>query len=191
MLRNADVTNFPHALHPLRGLLMVSSHSGGSRMSGRPSNLNALVRVAARSAGLGQATDLELLADLPEGNGAAFEALIRRAGPMVLQACRQITRCEADAEDAFQSTFILLHQKAAMIRTPSVAGWLFRVAHRAPGNARRTTLSRERREAKIVRPEMCELPDPSSRKACEFCTPKSIACQMPTVCRSCSAISRD
>src|SRR5262249_174274 len=119
-----------------------------------------------RSARFGQRTDLELLAELRKSDTAAFEALIRRHGPMVLQVCRQVTRCEADAEDAFQSTFALLHQKAATIRTPSVAGWLFRVARRAAANARRSMLRREQREARIARPETSDLPDPSWREAC-------------------------
>ncbi len=135
-------------------------------MSGKSSNLSALVRVAAHSAGIGQRTDAELLADWRNGDSGAFEALIRRHGPMVLQTCRQVTRCEADAEDAFQTTFVLLHQKAGTIRSASVAGWLFRVARRAAGNARRATLRREHRESTVIRSESVPPADPSWREAC-------------------------
>src|SRR5215218_2245596 len=118
-------------------------------MSGRADAAIRLVRAAARSAGLGQRTDPELLSSFLDGDPAAFEALVRRHGPLVLQACRQAARCEADAEDAFQATFVQLHQRAASIRNrPSLAGWLFRVARRAAGNARRAAERGDRREAR-------------------------------------------
>ncbi|HKB01605.1 MAG TPA: sigma-70 family RNA polymerase sigma factor, partial [Gemmataceae bacterium] len=118
-------------------------------MSGRTNAAIRLVRAAARSAGLGQRTDPELLTAFLAGERDAFEALVRRHGPLVLQACRQAARCEADAEDIFQATFVQLYQRAASIRNrPSLAGWLFRVARRSATNARRAALRRERREAR-------------------------------------------
>jgi RNA polymerase sigma factor (sigma-70 family) len=61
---------------------------------------------------------------------AAFELLLWRHGPMVLDVCRRILRDGHGAEDAFQATFLALARKAGSITEKAIAGWLYRVAYR-------------------------------------------------------------
>lgn len=96
--------------------------------------LNRVVRHLREGAGPCQAeslTDGELLQSYcARRDEAAFAALLRRHGPMVLGLCRRILRNEADAEDAFQATFLVLVRKAGAIRRPGmVSNWLYGVAH--------------------------------------------------------------
>ena len=62
---------------------------------------------------------------------AAFAALVQRHGPPVLGICRRLLRCEHDAEDVCQATFLVLARKAAIIPwQESVDRWLCVVARR-------------------------------------------------------------
>ncbi len=84
-------------------------------------------------------SDIELLERFLSGpnefSEAAFETLVLRHGPMVFAVCRRIAVDRHDAEDAFQATFLILANRARLIREHrSVAGWLHGVALRvAPG----------------------------------------------------------
>ena len=61
-------------------------------------------------------------------DSAAFELILHRHANAVWAACRRILRNDADAEDAFQATFVVLMRRADSIRKPCVGGWLHRVA---------------------------------------------------------------
>jgi RNA polymerase sigma factor (sigma-70 family) len=88
---------------------------------------------------------------------AAFEALVRRHGPMVLGVCRRILRNEADAEDAFQATFLVLVRKASSIQPRGqVSNWLYGVARNTALKARamiRKRRIKEREAGTVPKPE--------------------------------------
>jgi RNA polymerase sigma factor (sigma-70 family) len=89
---------------------------------------------------------------------AAFEVLVWRHGPMVLNVCRRLLHHTQDAEDAFQATFLTLVRKAASIRKwETVAGWLYRVAYRVAIRARAQSARRAQIEhqARPAPPKDC------------------------------------
>ncbi|MCS7044758.1 MAG: sigma-70 family RNA polymerase sigma factor [Gemmataceae bacterium] len=98
------------------------------------------------------ATDRELLtAFAAAGDEVAFEQLVRRHGDMVRGVCRRVLGNAADADDAFQATFLVLARKAGQGGWhDSVRNWLYGVAYRVAVRARRTHQRRRRRESQAV-----------------------------------------
>jgi RNA polymerase sigma factor (sigma-70 family) len=100
-------------------------------------------------------TDGELLERFATRHGAvaeaAFATLVERHGPVVLRVCRDVLGNQADADDAFQATFLVLLRRAESIRNrESVAGWLHGVALRVAGSARSATRRRRWHEQKAL-----------------------------------------
>jgi RNA polymerase sigma factor (sigma-70 family) len=113
---------------------------------GRPNSLVAFLRSRAQLAGAG-ASDGQLLERfLAQREEAAFAALVQRHGPMVWGVCRRVLG-EADAEDAFQATFLVLAKKAAAVARRDLLGnWLYGVAWRTAREAKTAALRRQAKE---------------------------------------------
>src|SRR5207245_903095 len=106
-------------------------------------------RLKTELAGDGEAvTDGTLLERfLSRHDEAAFAALVRRHGPMVLGVCRRLLRDPHDAEDAFQATFLVAVRKASSVRPRDLFGnWLYGVAYRTALEARARIARRRARE---------------------------------------------
>jgi hypothetical protein len=127
------------------------------------------LRKALQAGGAG-VSDGQLLACFVEHRDeAAFEALVRRHGPMVHGLCRRLLGNHHDAEDAFQAAFLVLARKAAAIKSrEALASWLYGVAYNVAQKARAMTLKRRARERQVA-----EMPEPEAvRAAC----PRSAGC---------------
>src|SRR6185295_9481540 len=99
----------------------------------------------------GGLTDGQLLDEfISRRDEAALTALVRRHGPMVWAVCSRMLRNNHDAEDAFQSTFLVLVRKAASVSPREmVANWLYGVAHQTASKARATAAKRKGRERQV------------------------------------------
>jgi RNA polymerase sigma factor (sigma-70 family) len=107
----------------------------------------------------GALTDGQLLeCFLRRKDEAAFEAVVRRHGPMVIGVCRRVLRHPQDVEDAFQATFLVLVRKAAAIGQRELLGnWLYGVAYRTALDARAAAGRRRVHERQVS-----QMPEPAA-----------------------------
>ncbi len=93
-------------------------------------------------------TDADLLERfIGQRDEEAFEALVRRHGPMVLGVCRRILHNEADVDDCFQATFLVLVRRAASVRPRGLVGnWLYGTARNVALKARTMRDLRHKKE---------------------------------------------
>jgi RNA polymerase sigma factor (sigma-70 family) len=124
---------------------------------GSTNRLLSQLRQAALQTGGSGLTDGALLTRFVEcRDEAAFAALVRRHGPMVLGVCRRVLGNVHDAEDAFQATFLVLARKAGSLRARELVGnWLYGTADRTALEQRSAIARRQARERQVA-----DMPDP-------------------------------
>jgi RNA polymerase sigma factor (sigma-70 family) len=106
-------------------------------------------------------TDGQLLTlFIDQRDQVAFEALVKRHGPMVMGVCRRVLRNPQDREDAFQATFLVLVRKAAsVVPREMVANWLYGVARTTAIRANALAAQRCKRERQVR-----EMPEPETKE---------------------------
>ena len=91
---------------------------------------------------------------------AVIEAIVSRHGPMVWGVCRRVLRDHHDAEDAFQSTFLVLARKAGSVMIREKLGnWLYGVAYQTAMKARAIRSKRRVREIQVS-----DMPEPMAAR---------------------------
>src|SRR5262245_52996744 len=122
---------------------------------------NLIHRLRGADETAGGVDDAQLLRRFTESRDeAAFEVLVWRHGAMVLGVCQRLLGRTADADDAFQATFLTLVRKARTVRNPgALAGWLYRVAYRVGLNHRAARARRRARDLSAApEPQVVDAP---------------------------------
>jgi RNA polymerase sigma factor (sigma-70 family) len=111
------------------------------------------IRRLAGSPDVGEPSDGQLLRRFTETRDEpAFATLVQRHGRLVLDVCCRVLGHEQDAEDAFQTTFLVLARNARSIRKEeSLASWLYGVAYRVASKARARSARRRACERQLRR----------------------------------------
>jgi RNA polymerase sigma factor (sigma-70 family) len=130
------------------------------------SPIRQLIRGAVEDQRVRELTDSQLLQlFLSQQDETAFHAILLRHGPMVMDVCRTVLGNEADVEDAFQATFVVLSRKAPTVRkSVSLGSWLHGVAYRTALKARAQAAARQKHETRVPARETVEPDDLSWRE---------------------------
>jgi RNA polymerase sigma factor (sigma-70 family) len=109
-------------------------------------------------------SDHELLERfLRDQSDDSFAMLVERHGPMVLGVCRRLLQNSADADDAFQATFLTLVRKGGSIRRKmALPNWLYRVSVRI---ALRQRTKAQKHSTAMPLPDVAVRDDPADRAA--------------------------
>lgn len=109
-------------------------------------------------------TDGDLLAAFLTGSEDDFAELVRRHGPLVWGVCRRSLPDPADAEDAFQSAFLVLVRRANRLTAAATVGpWLHRVATWTARNVRRRNARRLAKSGPLPDHVVAASTDPDAR----------------------------
>ena len=109
---------------------------------------------------------------LSNGDEAAFEAILRRHGPMVLGVCRRRLSDPRDVDDAFQATFLILVERGRTLRDRDILGsWLHRVAQRVATRARSDARRRREFEGRsvVIRGQDRQIAPSGAAEAADLC----------------------
>ena len=75
-----------------------------------------------------QATDVELAARASNGDGVAFECIMRRHDQLLFRTARSILKNDAEAEDALQEAYLRAWQVISSFRSEAkLSTWLMRI----------------------------------------------------------------
>ncbi|PWU17406.1 MAG: hypothetical protein C5B49_08950 [Bdellovibrio sp.] len=110
--------------------------------------LSGCIRQVVTTLQLRAENDQELLRRfVVQHDEAAFAAIVRRHGPMILRVASRTLQNGHDAEDVFQATFLVLSQKAQTLRQQeSLGSWLFGTAYRLALKSKAMAGERRNRE---------------------------------------------
>ncbi len=112
----------------------------------QPPSLNAVLRSMVTA---DESDEVLLTRFVTDPTDASFQAIVRRHGGLVWSVCRSVLGNEADAEDAFQATFLTLVTHARTVRAPAaLAAWLHGTACRVARKARAAAARRREVESR-------------------------------------------
>ncbi len=130
---------------------MSHNFAGGGNIPVMTPRLRTLIDHASRLAE-SDAVLLRKFADTRDPQ--AFAELVRRYGRLVWGQCRHLLQSEADADDAFQATFLSLAKCGRTLRDTNKLGpWLHGVAYRVCMQVKRTAARRAKREKATAKAE--------------------------------------